>query len=112
MGTCRKFQSLLLCREIQSYEEFYNLVQGDDEHFDDEHAAATDSAVFHSRSFYGKDVYFYEELYNLIGGGHDVFDDDLPPAARSRHFYGTEIQSYEELYIIAGADAIFDDEHA
>jgi hypothetical protein len=98
-------------KAINSYEEFYNLVQGDDMKFDDEYLAGVKSLVRH---YFGQAIYSYEEFYNLVQDDDTQFDDEYVPDVKNhcRYYYGQEIHSYEEFYnLVGGDDAHFDDEH-
>merc|ERR1712232_72727 len=68
----------LYCKEINFFEEFYNLVGGDHESFDDEHehVEITMSNTCRCRHFYGKEIFSYEEFFYLVGGDHEMFDDE------------------------------------
>jgi len=109
-------------QEIQSYEEFYNIVAGDDEIFDDQHVGSIKTNYGEPRRFFGKEIHFYEEFYNLTGGDEESFDDEQPKTMhRSQHrcrfasprfFFSREIESYEEFHSIAGSNGQFDDEMA
>jgi len=114
---CRQYY----CSDIFSYEQFYHLVGGDHEQFDDQQPKTngmkdvTHASNWYCRQFYCKDISSYEELYNITGDEESTFDDQHTKGAEndstieihSSHcwsYYGKEIQSYEEFFNMIGGD--------
>merc|ERR1711957_215391 len=100
--TCRHY----FCKEINSYEEFYNIAPDDQLQLDDDHRASMEvdgvmeKVNSDSSHFYCKPIDSYEELYSLVGTEQHTLDDCTEICW---YFYGKNIDSYEELLNVTGS---------